>query len=137
MLGNQSLPASSMITDPSPTKAVNDRAKDKSIEGKSTDGKRKYRVIEDLGNVRLTTFVFENAPQPTYSRVEAVSKSTTRKRVHSKKGDLQSVQYSVESRSIQDSTLENNSVQSIELNKETQIESSEDPCVTKMQICPI
>jgi hypothetical protein len=37
-----------MKIDPSPTRAVNDRAKDKSIEGKSTDGNRMHRVIEDL-----------------------------------------------------------------------------------------
>jgi hypothetical protein len=51
MLGNQSLPASSMKTDPSPTGDVNDRAKDKSIEGKSADGNRKHRVIEDLEEI--------------------------------------------------------------------------------------
>jgi hypothetical protein len=47
MLGSQSLQASSMKTDLSPTGEVNDRAKERLIEGKSINGNRKHRVIED------------------------------------------------------------------------------------------
>jgi hypothetical protein len=134
----QSLPASSMKTNPSPTKAVNDRAKDKSIEGKSTDENRKRRVIEDLEEMSDS----QHSSSRMHHNRQTSDLNQFQKQRHAseciqEKRDLQSVQHSVESRSIPDSTRENNSVQSIELNKETQIESSEDPCVAKMLICPI
>jgi hypothetical protein len=139
MLGNQSLPASNrMKTDPSPSTAMNDRVKDKSIGGKSTDGNRKRRVIEDLEEMSDSQ---QSSSRMHHNRQTSDLNQFQKQRHASEciqeKRHLQSVQHSVESRSIQDSTFENNSVQSIELNKETQIESSEDPCVAKTQTCPI